>query len=128
VTHVLSAKCSGGVVTIGAITVKGATILGAGVKSSNGLLILQDDAAPVYIASNSTDLSQTIDDLISVVTSVSAALTTVSTTLTAIGAGMTGPSTAPPPTLPAAVLDLTSKVSALSLVKTDLQTLKGALT
>ncbi len=124
----IPATCENGVVTAGGVTVEDATILGAGVKSSAGIVLLDGEESPVYIALNSTDLDQTLGDVIDSLTNITSALTTIATSLTAIGAGMTGATTAPPPTLGANVTTITSKVTALGLIKTDLQNLKGALT
>ena len=126
-TKVLQATCENGVVKVGDVTID-ALILSAGVNSSTGILILQDDRPPVYIASSAEDLDLTIGYLIALITDLASALTTISSTLTAIGAGMTGPTTAPPPTLPTDVATLTSKVTSMNATKVDLQTLKGDLT
>ncbi len=127
-TKIIPATCENGKVTADGVEVPDVQILGAGVKSSSGLLIIADDSAPVYIVSNSTDLDQTLADVIQVVTDVAAALTTITTSLTSLAAGMHGPTTAPPPTLPTDVADITAKVASLNTTKTDLQNLKGELT
>ena len=107
----LTASCSAGVVTVGGITVQ-AEILSEGKGSSSGALIL-DEGKAVYIASNATDLKQTL-------AKIQDALTKITSTLTAIGAGMTGPSTAPPPTL-------ATSVAQINLIATELGALKDVL-
>lgn len=87
-------------------------ILSEGNGESSGLLLLEKDKA-YYITSNATDLKTTLEKLID-------ALTKVTETLTAIGGGMTGPTTAPPPTL-------ATNVAAVNMIVTELTTLKGQL-
>lgn len=89
-----------------------ATILSEGNGESTGVLLLEKDKA-FYLTSNASDLKLTLDKLIN-------ALTKVTETLTAIGAGMTGPTTAPPPTL-------ATNVAAVNLLVNELTTLKGNL-
>jgi len=110
-SKILQATCISGVVSYEGFPVE-AEILSEGVGESEGVLILQGDKA-FYIASNATDLKTTLEKLTN-------ALTKVTETLTAIGAGMTGPTTAPPPTLAANVVTI-------NLAVTELTTLMGAL-
>jgi len=107
----LNANCAAGVVTFDGSPVE-AEILSEGVGESEGALILDKDKA-FYIASNATDLKTTLEK-------ISDALTQIGTTLTSIGAGMTGPTTTPPPTLATDVLQI-------NLIVTELTALKGAL-
>lgn len=107
----LNASCAAGVVTLNGAPVE-AEILSEGVGESEGALILDKEKA-FYIASNATDLKTTLEK-------ISDALTKVGETLTAIGAGMTGPTTTPPPTLAANVVEI-------NLIVAELTTLKGAL-
>ncbi len=108
-SRMLEAACIGGVVTVGALPVVGVTILSEGIGPSTGVLIMQGDEL-YYVAKTSPDLESTL-------TSVISALTEIATTLTAIGAGMTGPTTAPPPTLAVSVASITSKVVELTALK-----------
>lgn len=101
-------------------------VLGAGQAASEGIVLVQGGKV-FYIPSASSNVVDTIDQIIAALDSLTPAITTIATTLTAIGAGMTGPSTAPPPTLPSNVIDITANVTELGLVKTELETLKGAL-
>lgn len=110
---ILEASCTTGIVTIGALPVPGVTILGEGVGPSTGVVLLQDDEA-TYIPKTTPDLASTLDSLTSV-------LTTIASALTAIGAGMTGPTTAPPPTLPTSVSSITSAVSTLTTLRAMLK-------
>lgn len=111
-SKVLSASCSQGKVTAEGIVVTTAEILSEGVGSSEGVLILEEDKQ-TYVAKTSPDLKTTIEKTV-------AALNKVASILTAIGAGMTGPTTAPPPTL-------ATDVTELIATATELETLKGML-
>lgn len=111
-SKILEATCEGGVVTSEGVAVPGAEILSEGVGESQGLLLMQGDKK-TYMASNATDLKTTIEKVVE-------AINKVGTILTAIGAGMTGPTTAPPGTLATDVLELTQ-------LATELETLKGNL-
>jgi hypothetical protein len=108
-SKVLEAICVGGVVTSEGVPVPAADILSEGVGASSGVLILDRDLAK-YIAKTSPDLKSTLEIL-------SSALTTIATSLTSIGAGMTGPTTAPPPTLAVDVAQITLAVTELDALK-----------
>ncbi len=123
---ILVATAEQGKVTADGVEVTG-TILGAGVAKSTGILIL-DGVTAFYLASSAPDIDVTLEKLIALVTDLAASTTTIANTLTAIGAGMTGPSTAPPPVLPTNVADLNAKVASFNAIKTELETLKGELT
>lgn len=126
-SKILDATCdaSGKVTADGAI-VPEATVLSEGKQASSGVLLIEEDRAR-YITSSATDIKTTIEKTITCLTDLSSALTEIATALTSIGAGMTGPTTAPPPTLPTAVTNITSKVSAIATTKSELEQLKGAL-
>lgn len=111
-SKVLAATCAAGVVLIDGLPCPTAEILAEGVGPSTGVVILDEDRA-YYLPITSPDLSATL-------TQVVAALDSIGGILADIGAGMTGDTTAPPPTLAA---DLT----ALAAIKTTLDTLSGAL-
>jgi hypothetical protein len=111
-TKALAATCENGVVKIGGVEIPEAVILSEGVGESSGVCYI-DKGQVFYVASNATDLKTTIEKLVDVITKVG-------NIATAIGAGMTGPTTAPPPTLAADVI-------ALNAVGTELNTLKGQL-
>lgn len=126
-SKILDATCSAtGVVTAEGSTVESAEVLSEGNQASSGLLLMEGNKAR-YLTSSATDIKETIEKLIQVLDDLGPALTQIATTLTSIGAGMTGPTTAPPPTLPADVIELTSKVTSLTATKAELNTLKGAL-
>lgn len=110
-SKVIEATCQASTVTIDGQPVS-ATILSKGIGSSEGIAVLDKDKV-TYITSNATDLETTLDNL-------NQSLTKLVTILTAIGAGMTGPTTAPPPTLVADLAEITAIVATLT-------TLKGAL-
>ena len=112
-SKILAATCDeSGKVTADGVVVPEAVVLSLGKQSSSGLLYLDGDKA-WYFPSSATDIETTLGH-------VSAALEKIANTLTAIGGGMTGPTTAPPPTLPTAV-------SEIMQIKAQLDQLKGAL-
>ena len=86
-----------------------AEILSQGKKSSSGIMVMEDSRR-AYVTSNATDIA----DLI---TKLSSLVQLVSDTFSAIGSGMTGPTTAPPGSLP-------TSISQLATIKSDLDTLK----
>ncbi len=111
-TKSLAATCENGVVKVDGKTVSEAVILSEGVGSSEGVLYI-DKLGCFYVASNATDLKNAIEKTVT-------AINKIGTILTSIGAGMTGATTAPPPTLPADIIELTTTA-------TELTTLKGQL-
>lgn len=111
-SKVLPAECTANVVTVEGVPIPSAVVLSEGIAPSEGVLIL-DRGNAWYVASNATDLKTGLEK-------VSSVLNTIATTLTSIGAGMTGPTTAPPPTLPA-------NVTAITVKATELQALSGNL-
>lgn len=112
-SKILSATCSAaGKVTAGGVEVVGAIVLSEGKQASSGLAVM-DGENVWYLTSSATDIKTTIEKLTD-------SLTKIANMITSIGAGMTGPTTAPPPTLAADVV-------ALNLVITELTTLKGSL-
>jgi hypothetical protein len=126
-TKLLDATCdANGKVTAAGALVPEAQVLSEGKQASSGVLLIEQDKAR-YLPSSATDIKTTIDNLVTTIGDVNDALTKIASILTAIGAGMTGATTAPPPTLAADVLVITSKVTALNTIKSDLTTLKGAL-
>lgn len=115
-----------GIVSVEGQVVPGVQVLSEGKQSSSGLLFLEDDKK-TYLPSSATDVKSTIEKTISALDKVGLALTKIADTLTAIGLGMTGGTTAPPPSLPTNVADITAKVTEINAVKSELETLKGAL-
>lgn len=109
---VITASCSQGKVTAEGVEVSTAEILSEGVGDSEGALLLDGDKQ-TYVAKTSPDLKTTIEKVVD-------AINKTASILTAIGAGMTGPTTAPPGTLATDVADLVA-------VATELETLKGNL-
>lgn len=94
------------------VEVPEAQILSLGKQASSGILMIDGDKV-WYFPSSATDIEQTLSKL-------SAFLDKIGPVLTSIGAGMTGPTTAPPPTLATDVL-------AIATIKTEVDALKGAL-
>lgn len=112
-SKILAATCDAtGKVTADGVIVPGAIVLSLGKQASSGLLLLDADKA-WYFPSSATDIETTLGQ-------VSTALEKIANTLTSIGAGMTGPTTAPPPTL-------ATDVAAIMQIKAALDQLKGAL-
>lgn len=112
-SKILSASCVAGVVTSQGVPVTEAVVLSEGVGSSSGALLLEEDKA-FYITSNASDIKQTLNKVV-------AALNKIGETLTAIGAGMTGPSTAPPPTLATNVAEITQLAIQLTQLENGLK-------
>lgn len=112
-SKMLDATCVAGVVTAGGFPVASAEILSKGIGPSSGLLILDEDRAK-YVGNTVADLESTLTTLASV-------LQTIATSLTSIGASMTGPTTAPPPTLPADVALITAAITQINLLKGTLK-------
>ena len=110
---VLAATCANGVVTYAGVNLSGVTILGEGVGASSGVLILDVDQV-YYIPKTSPDLATTLQSLTD-------ALSKIASTMTDIGAGMTGPTTAPPPTLAASVAQINGYVDDLTELMGDLK-------
>lgn len=126
-SKVLPASCENGQVKVGDVIIQDAIILGAGVAPSSGFVVLEGTEPPYYIVAGVTDLKTTLTKLSAILDDLTAALTKVATTFTSIGAGMTGPTTSPPPTLPADVLNIVSKVTSLTSIKAEIDQLKGNL-
>lgn len=125
-SKILEATCSAsGVVTSDSLTVE-AEVLSEGNQASSGLLILEE-ASAWYLTSSATDIKSTLERVASALEDLESALTTVANTLTAIGAGMTGPTTAPPPTLATDVSSIISKVAEVTATRGQINTLKDAL-
>lgn len=112
-SKVLEATCSAsGEVRVGDVIVTNAVVLSLGKQASSGLLVLDKDRA-WYLPSSATDIETTLEK-------ISMAIDKIGSILNSIGAGMTGPTTAPPPTLP-------TDVTALLQIKAEIDQLKGAL-
>lgn len=111
-SKVLPASCVNNKVTVEGKEVE-ATILSQGKASSTGIVIIEDDKV-TYIALNTTDLATTIEKACEMIQDISLILTS-------IGSGMTGPTTAPPPTLPVDVANLQAKAAQLDALKENLK-------
>ena len=112
-SKILSATCdASGKVTCEGVEIPEAIVLSLGKQASSGLLYIEADKA-WYFPSSATDIESTLDE-------ISKALEKIAAILQAIGAGMTGPTTSPPPTL-------ATDLVALNMIKADVDTLKGAL-
>jgi hypothetical protein len=113
-SKILDATCNAaGLVSAEGVTVPAAEVLSEGKQASAGLLFLDGEKAR-YLPSSATDIKTTLEKMAS-------ALTTIATALTSIGAGMTGPTTAPPPTLAADVASIASVVTQINVLKEALK-------
>lgn len=112
-TKAIEATCIGGIVKVGVVPVLTAEILSEGIGASSGVLIMDEDRQ-AYVAKTSGDLKTTLDR-------VATALGQIASVLSSIGAGMTGPTTAPPPTLAAGVAQITAIQAELAILKETLK-------
>lgn len=112
-SKILEASCVANVVTCEELPITTAEILSEGVGESEGVLLMQGDKQ-YYIAKTSPDLKATIDSLNDLITKIIVVFTS-------IGAGMTGPTTAPPPTLATDLADLTQINVELTALKSMLK-------
>lgn len=122
----LQATVQGGAVKVGALTIADAIVMSEGLGDSSGLLII-DGGVSYYLTKVSPDLKSTIENTMDALEDMASVLNTIATTLTAIGAGMTGATTAPPPTLATDVASIVSKATEITATRTALNTLKGDL-
>ena len=112
-SKILDATCdASGKVTADGVEVLGAVVLSEGKQASSGMAVMDGDKV-WYLTSSATDIKTTIEK-------AADAITKIANLFTAVGAGMTGPTTAPPPTL-------ATDLVALNLVVTELNQLKEAL-
>ncbi len=111
-SKILEATCLNNIVTCEDSIVIGAEILSEGVGQSEGLLLMEEEKTH-YITSNATDIKETIDKLNDLITKIV-------TVFSSIAGGMTGPTTAPPPTL-------ATDLAAITQINVELTTLKSML-
>lgn len=112
-SKILDATCdASGKVTADGMEIVGAVVLSEGKQASSGTAVMDGDKV-WYLTSNATDIKTTIEK-------AADAITKIANLFTAVGAGMTGPTTAPPPTLATDLVEL-------NLVVTELNQLKEAL-
>lgn len=113
-SKILSATCDAtGKVTAEGVQVVGAVVLSQGKQASEGVAVLDGDKV-WYLTSSATDIKTTIEKLAD-------ALTKITTLFTAIGGGMTGPTTAPPPSLPTTVAEINAIGMELTQLKEALK-------
>jgi hypothetical protein len=125
-SKVLPASCVGGIVTAELFPVASAEVLSDGSGPSTGFLVLDEEEA-FYVTSNASDLKTTLEKVISALNDAASALSNTASALTSIGAGMTGPTTAPPPTLPATVALISTSATSIQAATAQLTVLKGVL-
>lgn len=112
-SKILAATCDAqGKVTADGVVVPEAVVLSLGKQASSGLLLMDAEKA-WYFPSSATDIQTTL-------TKVSTLLQKLGPILTAIGGSMTGPTTAPWPTI-------AQDVSEMASLKTEVDQLKEAL-
>ena len=83
------ATCTGGIVTCEGKPVQSAIILSEGLGNSSGVLIMQE-GKQYYIAKTTPDVKE-------IITHLNDLIPKLITAFTSIASGMTGPTTAPPP-------------------------------
>ena len=126
-SKILDATCDAdGKVTVEGVVVTDIEVTSEGKAASTGLVLIDQDRAR-YITSSAGDIALTIDQVIASLDSLVEVLNKIGTTFTSIGAGMTGITTAPPPTLPTDVSAILASAGELTAIKTELETLKGGL-
>lgn len=108
----IDASCQNNQVTADGKVVP-AEILSQGKKSSTGVMLMDEDKR-AYLTSNATDIADLITKLESLVQ-------LISDTFSAIGSGMTGPTTAPPGSLPTSITQLATIKSQLDTMKVNLK-------
>ena len=111
-SKILNATCVGGIVTCEGLPVPSAFILSQGVGSSSGVLLMQDDKQ-YYVALTTPDVNSILVQLTDLIPKLI-------TAFTSIASGMTGPTTAPPPSL-------TTDLAALTAINVQLTLLKSML-
>lgn len=111
-SKILSATCTANVVTCEGKPVPSAIILSEGIGDSSGVLILQGDKQ-YYVAKTTPDVKE-------IITQLNDLIPKLITAFTSIASGMTGPTTAPPPSL-------ATDLAALTAVNTQLIALKAML-
>lgn len=126
-SKILDATCDAtGKVKVGTVEVPDAIVMSAGKQQSSGILIIDGDRAK-YLTLSVTDLESTLEKTSQALAKSVEAIQAIATLFTAIGAGMTGPTTAPPGTLAVDVANINSKAADITAVKNDIDQLKGAL-
>lgn len=75
-TQILDATCVNGSVTSESVVVSDADILSQGTRSSEGILVIQDDEAK-YLTSNAEDLQDAIDKLSDILDQVSSLVASI---------------------------------------------------
>lgn len=112
-SKILDATCDAqGKVTADGVEVVGAIVLSEGKQASSGTAVMDGDKV-WYLTSSATDVKATLEKM-------AAAITKIANMFTSVGSGMTGPTTAPPGTLPTDVVELNQMVA-------EINQLKGAL-
>ncbi len=139
-SKILEATCLAGVVTAKGVVIPGVEILSDGIGASSGILLIDEDKA-YYIPESTPDLDdileQIIDALEQAKTCFDQAVTALDQTasvFTETFLGMTGPTTAPPPTgatdvaaIVTASAAITTAATSLEAAKIELQTIKERL-
>lgn len=126
-SKIFAATCdANGKVKVEGFEVDVAVVLSEGKAASSGVALFQDDKC-FYIPSSATDVKATIDQLVLLIEKLATTLGNIATTYGSIAGAMTGPTTAPWPTLATDVTAMNTKVTELNQIKSDLNTLKGAL-
>lgn len=111
--RVLDATCASGAVSVGGVVVAGVTILSEGVASSTGYLILDQDRK-YYVAKTHGDVKTLIDSVTDLLQDMSDLVQLVTT-------GLTGSTSAVPPTFVATKAQLDAAIATLKATKDSLK-------
>jgi len=125
-SKILKATCGQGAVKVDGLIVDNVEILSEGIGESEGALLLEKEKA-FYIPKTVDDLSNSLENLSSALDSLKTSIQNIGNLFTAIGAGMTGPTTAPPPTLASDVTAILSGATELETIKAEIDQLKDNL-
>lgn len=125
-SKVFAATCEAGVVSVDDLAIPDVIVLSEGVGPSEGVLILQDESA-YYIPYTAIDLKNTLIKIETTLTNLVNAINKIGDELTLIGAGMTGPTTTPPPTLAVDVLLIKSYATNINGIKAEFTAIKDNL-
>lgn len=136
-SKVLPASCVGNVVSFQGFPVAGVTVQGAGVASSEGVLII-DEENSFYLANTSPDLNTTLEKLIAVLGKVKTGLTKTASGLNKVdtagyiktvsgGSGAPAVGVAAAPVAASDISGINTSVSDIAAIISELETLKGGL-
>lgn len=116
-SKVLEASCVAGVVRVQGFVIDNAIILSGGTGSSEGVLIV-DEAAAYYVTANTSDLTATLEQVITALNQTVICLTSFDTRGFLISADAGVPS---PPAVAANISQVSAAATQLGLIKEALK-------